>query len=165
MYYTPSLSQVFFSPLAMLLPLLGLIVVLACGLALYFLFVRKTPEKPLSHALAWLHDALNFRTLFTEKLLRVLYCITVCGLILASVDLLFSNFIGAVLLFVIGNVAARIGFEFALLLLILCRNTQEINRKMGPLPTVPQQPTQPPAAPAQSPAQPPVPPQADDSAL
>ena len=150
MFYTP---QFFYSPLAVLLPLLGLIVVLACGLALYFLFVRKTPEKPLSHALAWLHDALNFRTLFTEKLLRVLYCIAVCALILGSVDMLFTNFLGAVFLFVIGNVAARIVFEFALLLLILCRNTQEINRKMGTLPAEPQ-PTQPPVQPVQPPVQP-----------
>ena len=122
--YTP-----FFS---LILPIIALIVIIAGGLALYFLFVRKANR--FQGAAAKLHDALNFRTFYTEKLLRALYSITVVGIVVYSVILLFSQFFTALLLFVLGNLTARIVYEYALLLLVLCRNTQEINRKMGPLP-------------------------------
>lgn len=147
----------------MLLPVLAAIVIIAGGLALYFLFVRKPNH--YQGAAAKLHDALTFRTFFTERLLRALYCITVISILVCSVVLLFSNFFGALLMFIGGNLIARIAFEYALLLLVLCRNTQEINRKMGPLP---EEPAAPQAAPqgAVPPSQPqdaqagPVPPQA-----
>ena len=155
--YTP-----FFS---ILLPVLALIVILAGGLALYFLFVRK--PNTFQGAAAKLHDALTFRTFYTEKLLRALYSIVVVGIVVYSVILLFSNFFGALLVFIGGNLIARIVFEFALLLLVLCRNAQEINRKMGPLPEEPAAPqappqgTVPPSQPqaAQPGAVPPQPPQ------
>ena len=131
--YTP-----FFS---ILLPVLALIVILAGGLALYFLFVRK--PNTFQGAAAKLHDALTFRTFYTEKLLRALYSIVVVGIVVYSVILLFSNFFGALLVFIGGNLIARIVFEFALLLLVLCRNTQEINQKMGPLPGEPAAPQPP----------------------
>lgn len=147
--YTP-----FFS---LILPILALIVIIAGGFALYFLFVRK-PNR-FQGAVATLHDAFNFRTFYTEKLLRLLYSITVVAIVVYSIVLLFTHFFSALLLFVLGNLAARIVYEYALLLLVLCRNTQEINRKMGPLPE--EQPVPPASgsnpAPA-APQQPPVPP-------
>ena len=147
------------------LPILALIVIIAGGLALYFLFVRKPNH--YQGAAAKLHDALTFRTFYTEKLLRALYCITVVAILVCSVVLLFSNFFGALLVFIGGNLIARIVYEFALLLLVLCRNAQEINRKMGPLPEEPAAPQTPPqgAVPSSQPqaaqpgAVPPQPPQ------
>lgn len=175
--YTP-----FFS---LILPIITLIVIIAGGLALYFLFVRK-PNR-FQGAAAKLHDALNFRTFYTEKLLRALYSITVVAIVVYSVVLLFTHFFTALLVFVLGNLVARIVYEYALLLLVLCRNTQEINCKMGPLPEeqpvppasgsnpAPAAPQQPPVAPVapqqpcppqnaapvppQAPQQPPMPPQ------
>ena len=175
--YTP-----FFS---LILLILALIVIIAGGLALYFFFVRK-PNR-FQGAAAKLHDALNFRTFYTEKLLRALYSITVVAIVVYSVVLLFTHFFTALLVFVLGNLVARIVYEYALLLLVLCRNTQEINRKMGPLPEeqpvlptsgsnpAPAAPQQPPVAPVapqqpcppqnaapvppQAPQQPPMPPQ------
>lgn len=149
---------------AVVLPIIALLIIIAGGLALYFLFVRKPNH--FQGTVAKLHDVLNFRTFFTEKLIRLLYCITVVAIVVYSVILLFSHFFTALLLFVIGNLAARIVYEYALLLLVLCRNTQEINRKMGPLPaepqvppTAPQQPPVPPVQPHAAAPQTPVPPQ------
>lgn len=170
--YPYSYTYTYTSPLYnIFLPILAMIVIIAGGLALYFLFVRK----PNTHrgAAAKLHDAFTFRTFYTEKLLRMLYCITVVGIVVSSVVLLFSSFFTALLVFVAGNLTARIVFEYALLLLVLCRNTQEINRKMGPLPAEPAAPQTPPqgTVPPSQPQQPqgnvppqaqaPVPPQAD----
>ena len=133
-YSMPSFYSVFLTVLAAL-------VIVAGGLALYFLFVRKPNH--YQGAAARLHDALSFRTFYTEKLLRALYCIAVVSIVVSSVILLFSNFFGALLVFIVGNLIARIVFEFALLLLVLCRNTQEINQKMGPLPGEPAAPQPP----------------------
>ena len=157
-YYTSPLYSV-------VLPVLAAIVALAGGLALYFLFVRR-PNR-YHGAAARLHDALTFRTFYTERLLRALYCITVVALTVYSFILLFSHFFLALLCFVGGNLIARIVYEYALLLLVLCRNAQEINRKMGPLPEEPAAPqappqgTVPPSQPqaAQPGAVPPQPPQ------
>ena len=120
-YYQPFFSLV--------LPVLAAVIAIAGGLALYFLFVRR--PNTFQGTAAGLHDALTFRVYYTERLLRVLYCITVAALTVYSVFLLFSNVFAALALLIIGNVLARIIFEFALLLLVLCRNTQEINRKLG----------------------------------
>ena len=170
--YPYSYTYTYTSPLYnIFLPILAMIVIIAGGLALYFLFVRK--HNTHHGAAAKLHDAFTFRTFYTEKLLRMLYCITVVGIVVSSVILLFSNFFTALLVFVAGNLTARIVFEYALLLLVLCRNTQEINRKMGPLPAEPAAPQTPPqgTVPPSQPQQPqgnvppqaqaPVPPQAD----
>ena len=135
-YYTSPLYSV-------VLPVLAAIVALAGGLALYFLFVRR-PNR-YHGAAARLHDALTFRTFYTERLLRALYCITVVALTVYSFILLFSHFFLALLCFAGGNLIARIVYEYALLLLVLCRNAQEINRKMGPLPEEPAAPSAPPA--------------------
>ena len=127
------------------LPILALIVIIAGGLALYFLFARRPGR---AHgAAARLHEFLTFRTFYTERILRALYCITVAGISVYSVVLLFSHFVLALLLFVLGNLIARVVFEYALLLLVLCRNAQEINRKMGPLPGAADEPQEPPVPP------------------
>lgn len=116
--------------LVMLIPIL----VIAGGLALYFLFAKRQETPSQNPVVRWLHGALSFRTLFTEHLLRALYCIVVVAITVISITLLFENFFYAVLYFVIGNIVARIVFELTMLLMILCRNVQEINQKSGPLP-------------------------------
>ena len=127
------------------LPILALAVTVVGGLALYFLFARRPGR---AHgAAARLHEFLTFRTFYTERILRALYCITVAGISVYSVVLLFSHFVLALLLFVLGNLIARVVFEYALLLLVLCRNAQEINRKMGPLPGAADEPQAPPVPP------------------
>lgn len=152
-------------------PVLTLILTAAGGLALYFAFVRK--PNTFQGAAAKLHDILNFRKFFSEALIRILYCLSVAALTIYSIILLFSHVFLAILLFVGGNCVVRLLFEFAMLLFSLCRNTQEINRKMGPLPEepAPQQPVAPPPAPAQQApvppvaanTQPPIPPVASDN--
>lgn len=137
---------------SMVLPILTLLIILAGGLALYFLFVRK-PNR-FRGAAAKLHDILNFRILFVENLLRVLYAVTVVGLAVSSLLLLFTHFFTALLVFVLGNLTARLVFELLMLLAALCRSAQEIDRKMGlpaeqaaaPQPSAMQQSVQTPSA-------------------
>ncbi|MGI6181773.1 MAG: hypothetical protein ACOYIE_06815 [Agathobaculum sp.] len=134
---------------SLVLPMLALLAVLAGGLALYFLFVRR--PNTFQGAAARLHDFFNFRTFFTDRLLRMMYAVTAVGLTVYSLFLLFTHFFAAFLVFVLGNLAARLAFEFAMLLLGLCRDVRELNRK-----------TAPPAEPQSAAAQPGPAPHADE---
>ena len=103
--YTPLFS--------MILPILALLLILAGGIALYKL-----------------HDFLNFRHAYTEGLLKILYCMTVAALAVYSVILLFFHFFWAILLFIVGNIAARLGYEFIMMLFSMHRTLRSIDRKM-----------------------------------
>ena len=131
--YTPLFS--------MLLPVLAVLLVLGGGIALYALFVRK-PNHYHGTA-AKLHDFLSFRRSYADSLLRLLYCITVVSLTVFSVILLFSHIFLAILLFVGGNIAARLVYELIIMLFSIHRTLREINRKLPE----PFQPEQAPAAP------------------
>ena len=109
--YTPLFS--------MILPILALLLILAGGIALYTLFVRKPNH--YHGAAAKLHDFLNFRHAYTEGLLKILYCMTVAALAVYSVILLFFHFFWAILLFIVGNIAARLGYEFIMMLFSMHR--------------------------------------------
>lgn len=149
MYPPYAYSYSYSSFLFTILPLIALIVVIAGGIALYMLFARK-PNR-WHGAAAKLHELLTFRRSYTEVLMRVLYCVTVVAIAVYSVILLFFHFFLAILLFVLGNIAARIGFEFMLMLFSMHRTLRDISRKMPEAPQVSAAPAQPaaPEAPAQ----------------
>ena len=118
-----------YTPLfTMILPILALLLILAGGIALYTLFVRKPNH--YHGAAAKLHDFLNFRHAYTEGLLKILYCMTVAALAVYSVILLFFHFFWAILLFIVGNIAARLGYEFIMMLFSMHRTLRSIDRKM-----------------------------------
>ena len=126
--YTPLFS--------MILPILALLLILAGGIALY---------KPNHYhgAAAKLHDFLNFRHAYTEGLLKILYCMTVAALAIYSVILLFFHFFWAILLFIVGNIAARLGYEFIMMLFSMHRTLRSIDRKMPEPQNTPENPLPP----------------------
>ena len=76
---------------------------------------------------------------------------TVAALAVYSVILLFFHFFWAILLFIVGNIAARLGYEFIMMLFSMHRTLRSIDRKM-PEPQPFEQP-----APAPQPAPTPAP--------
>ena len=70
-----------------------------------------------------------FRHAYTEGLLKILYCMTVAALAIYSVILLFSHFFWAILLFIVGNIAARLGYEFIMMLFSMHRTLRSIDRE------------------------------------
>ena len=55
---------------------------------------------------------------------------TVAALAVYSVILLFFHFFWAILLFIVGNIAARLGYEFIMMLFSMHRTLRSIDRKM-----------------------------------
>ncbi len=65
-----------------------------------------------------------------ESLLKIAYIILALFITLSSFATIGSNFLGFLLTLIVGNIIARLIYEFALILLVICRNTTEINKKL-----------------------------------
>jgi hypothetical protein len=133
-------------------PGICLLLALIAGVVIFFLFMPRHKDGQFTGFLLWLRDFLNFKTLLAENVLRLLYIICACWITLMAFAQLFaaSSSVGAsllsfLLLLIVGNVVARILFEFILVILLISKNTTEINTKLDGLAA--QAPTAPPAAP------------------
>ena len=66
-----------------------------------------------------------------EALLKITYLIVALYITLSSFVLIGVDFWAFLGTLIIGNVVARLVYEFSLLLLVICRNTTEINKKLS----------------------------------
>ena len=106
--------------------ILSLILAIVGGILVYFLFLNKKNEGKFSGFLGWLYDILSFKKMFLEALLKVTYLIVAIYITLSSFALIGDSFLGFLLQLTLGNIVARVIYEFSLILLVICRNTTEI---------------------------------------
>lgn len=111
--------------------IVSIILAVVGGILIYFLFLSKKNEEKFKGFVGWLYDFLSFKKMFMEALLKITYLIVALYITLSSFALIGSNFIGFLAMLIIGNVVARLVYEFSLLLLVICRNTTEINKKLS----------------------------------
>lgn len=121
-------SQSMFSGSVVWTVIAGIIAVVG-GILAYFLFVKKD-EKVNNKFLAWMKEFLSFRKLLLENILKVTYIILAIFVTLTSFNMISISFVGFLLYLVLGNVLLRVIYESALMLIMICRNTTEINKKM-----------------------------------
>ena len=95
------------------------------------MFLNKKNEGKFNGFVGWLYDFLSFKKMFMEALLKILYLIVALFITLSSFASIGTNFLAFLLTLTIGNIIARLVYEFALLLLVICRNTTEINKKLS----------------------------------
>ena len=115
--------------------LLGII----AGLVIFFVFMAKKNEGKFTGFLGWLYDFLHFKVLLVEGLLKALYAIAVSALLLTSLyNFLFveggsigMKFLIFIATLVLGNVAIRLLYEFLLFIVLICKNTSDINKKLS----------------------------------
>lgn len=106
--------------------ILSIILAVVGGILIYILFLNKKNEGKFKGFLGWLYDFLSFKKMFLEILLKVTYLIVAIFITLYSFVLIGENFLAFLLMLVGGNIVARVGYEFALVLLVICRNTTDI---------------------------------------
>ena len=111
--------------------IISLVLAVVGGIVLYFTFLRKSNDGKFKKFWWWMYDFLNFKKLFLENLLRVLYLITTIFVTLFSFAVIGKSFLSFLGILVIGNLITRIIYEFLLILLVICRNTSEMNSKLG----------------------------------
>lgn len=101
------------------------------GIALYFTFLSKKNEEKFTGFLGWMYEFLNFKKLTVEVVLRITYLILAIYITLSSLASIGTSFLSFLLTLVLGNLVLRIIYEFSLILLVICRNTTEINKKLS----------------------------------
>ena len=111
-----------------------IILAFAGGIVLYCTFLSKKNNGRFTGFLGWLYDTLSFNSLLLEMLLKICYLITAGFITLYSIVLLFTpgaGFLVFIVLLVLGNILVRIAYEFMLMLIIITRNTSDLNKKLG----------------------------------
>lgn len=101
------------------------------GLVLYFTFLAKRNEGRFKGFWKWTYDFLNFKKLTIEAILKVTYLMLTIFITLGSFAIIPSSPLGFLAIIILGNLALRITYEFSLVMLIICRNTTEINTKLN----------------------------------
>lgn len=119
-----------------------LIVAVIAAVLLLALFLPRRNEYKFRGFGGWLYRVLNFKSLFTEGLLRFLYVvyagyITIAPLVslfMADLGDSFWEAFGTTLLgIVVSHLVIRIAFELLMVLIVICRNSSEISHKIGKL--------------------------------
>ena len=106
-------------------------------------FVMIVPEKKRdgfknNKYLLWLHDFLNFKTLWIEKILKFLYVFNTLAYVGIGFFMLFSASFGqymggyGLLIIIFGPIITRIVYEFCMLSILAVRNLVDINNKLVP---------------------------------
>ena len=127
--YTNSLSSSGLAGLGIWM-IISAVIAIAGAIVIYILFLKKENEGKFTGFVGWLYEFLSFKKMLLEVILKVCYLITAIYLTLVGLGLLSVNVLTALMTIVFGNVIARIAYEFSLILLTICRNTTEINKKM-----------------------------------
>lgn len=100
------------------------------GILIYFLFLSKKNEGKFTGFLGWVYDFLSFKKMFLETLLKITYLIVALYITLSSFALIGTSFLGFLATLILGNLAIRVAYEFSLILLVICRNTTDISKKL-----------------------------------
>jgi len=109
--------------------IVSLVLALVGCFLVYFLFVTKKGA-PKEKFLVWLKKYLKFDTMLIEPILKIGYIFFAIYCTLGSFALIGSSFLGFFLTITLGNIAIRLVYEAALLLVQLWKNTTEIKNKM-----------------------------------
>ena len=100
------------------------------GIVLYFTFLSKQNEGKYTGFLGWMYDFLTFKKMVIENILKIIYLIAASFITLASFAVISNSFLSFVLVLVVGNLVTRIMYELFLVVLIICRNTTDISKKL-----------------------------------
>ena len=110
--------------------IVSLVLAIIGGIVLYFTFLSKKNEGSFTGFKAWMYDFLTFKKMVIENILKILYLVIAIFITLSSFAMISSSFLAFVAYLLIGNLVARILYELFLVILIICRNTTEINKKL-----------------------------------
>ncbi|MBR0467967.1 hypothetical protein IJJ53_03655 [Candidatus Saccharibacteria bacterium] len=98
------------------------------GVLTYFLFV-KNKNTPKGKFTKWLKDFLNFKIMWLEPILKIVYYILTIGCILVSFGFLGYGGAGVILFFMTligGPILIRLGYEMTMMFIMIWRNTRDI---------------------------------------
>ena len=98
------------------------------GVIAYYGFVKRE-GKPQSAFFAKLKAFLNFDTMIIEGLLKATYIILALFVTFFSFQIIPINFFEFLFVLIFGNILVRVAYETSMVVLLIWRNTSEINKK------------------------------------
>lgn len=110
--------------------IISLVLAIIGGIVLYFTFLAKKNETKYAGFAGWMYDFLTFKKMVIENILKILYLIIAIFITLSSFAMISSSFLAFIVYLLVGNLVARIMYELFLVVLIICRNTTEISKKL-----------------------------------
>lgn len=115
----------------MVMEVLGLVFGVIGAFVIFFVFMAKKNEERYTGRLAKLYDFLNFRFYIIEDVLKFCYILAacLCTAVGAFTALTIVELTRGLVLLVGGNLAARMVFEFLMMLVKACRNLGEVGRE------------------------------------
>jgi hypothetical protein len=108
--------------------LLAIVIAIVGGILTYFLFVRNANE-PKSNFAKWLKNFLNFKIMWIEPILKIIYYIATIFIVLFSFTFLTTSIDGIIYFFAIlvfGPIAIRLVYEALMMLIMIWHNTRDI---------------------------------------
>ena len=127
--YNNGLNSLSYSAGSSIWTIIAFILAIIGAFLVYFMFVKPNKEYP-SKFVNWLRSFLNFQELLIEPILKVSYIFVALFITLTSFNYISVHFLVFLLYLVLGNLIARVLYEWALILLGIWKNTKEINKKM-----------------------------------
>ena len=133
MYYNPEYYNNFTSGTSLTFAgvwgIVSLILAIIGGILVYYLFVKNKKETKNKY-IDLLKDFLDFKKMLIEDLLKIVYIAVAIFITLFSFELISESFISFVLFLVLGNIIARFIFEELLVIIMIWKNTNELNKKV-----------------------------------
>lgn len=109
---------------------IALVIAIFGGICLYYTVFSKKNEKNYTGFMAKLCDFVKFKKMYISTFLKVVYLISAIYITLVSFGLIATSFLAFILTLIVGNIVVRFCFEFALVILSIYENTNDINKKM-----------------------------------
>lgn len=119
---TPSMGSTVWSIVSLILAFVGCFLV-------YFLFVVKK-QNPKQKFLAWLKEFLDFKKMLIEPIIKISYLFFAIFITLVSFSIIGSSFVGFLATLIGGNILLRVCYEAMIMMLMIWKNTTEINKKL-----------------------------------
>ncbi len=105
--------------------IIAAILALIGGILVHFLFV-KSKNEPKGKFMKWLKEFLQFKVMWVESLMKVIYYIATIYIILASFAMISSSFLTFVIMLILGPILIRLAYEGLMMFIMIWRNTQDI---------------------------------------
>lgn len=95
------------------------------GILVYFLFV-KAKQEPKGKFLQWLKRFLDFKIMWIEVIMKILYYIATIFVVLFSFALISTSFVAFILTLVLGPIMVRLAYEMMVMFIMIWSNTRDI---------------------------------------
>ncbi len=111
--------------------LVSAIIAIVGAFVLYFTFLSDKNENKFTGFTNWLYEFLTFKKMTLEVILKIAYLVTAIFITLSSLSFISISFWFFLGWLIGGNIISRLVYEGMILILMIHRNTKEINSKLG----------------------------------